>query len=74
MEELRRFGPKLADHFSIGEKCPACEKPFKEGDYTTLIALGPGDDEEEQEKARQGLPYNAISIEVHWSCATGQKE
>ena len=36
---LRRFGPKSAGHPSIGEPCPACKIIFKEGDYTTLIAL-----------------------------------
>ena len=73
MEDLRKFGPKTSDHPSVGEKCPACHKPFEEGDYTTLVCLGPGDDKEAQERCRAGRPYNAVAQEVHYSCATGKK-
>lgn len=69
---MRRFGPKGAAHPGIGELCPACKQPFKEGDYTTLIALGPGTDIESRTRARAGEPYNAVAIEVHWGCATGK--
>ena len=65
----RRFGPKAADHPSIGERCPACHEPFKEGDYTTLILIGPGNDKEEKAKARDGRTYNAVCVEVHWECS-----
>ncbi len=71
MDNLRRFGPKRVGHPGIGKECPACHTPFKEGDYTTLIALGPGNDPESQKKHRQGQPYNAVAVEVHYSCATG---
>jgi hypothetical protein len=67
----RRFGPKRADHPSVGEKCPACNEPFKAGDYTTIVALGPGDDPEARKRAAAGRSYNAVGIEVHWGCATG---
>lgn len=66
---MRKFGPKMADHPSVGKKCPACGIPFVAGDYTSLVALEPGDDPEEQEKARQGRPYNAVASEVHAACA-----
>ncbi len=69
----QRFGPKTANHPSIGQNCPACGVPFKEGDYTTIVPLGPGNNEDEQAKARQSLPYNAVSLEVHWTCCTGFK-
>ena len=69
---LPRYGPKPPNHPSIGEKCPACQKPFKEGNYTTLVVLGPGDDREAQEKFKTGRPYNAVAVEVHWACATGE--
>lgn len=65
---MRKFGPKSADHPSIGEPCPACKVPFKEGDFTTLVAFGPGDDPEEREKMLAGRPYNAVASEVHWDC------
>ena len=71
---MRKFGPKIADHPSIGEICPACRKPFQAGDYTTLVCLGPGDDKEEQEKAISGRAYNAVAAEVHWACAGSPTE
>lgn len=73
MLDPRIFGPKEKDDLSIGKICPACDKPFKEGDYTTLISLGPGDDPEAQERCRTGRPYNAVAQEVHYVCATGQE-
>lgn len=71
MEEPK-FGPKSDGHPSVGKECPACHKPFKAGDYTTLITLGPGDDPETQELARAGRPYNAVAVEIHWACAGGE--
>ncbi len=67
----RKFGPKSPDHPSVGTECPACRKPFAAGDYTTLVLLGPGDDEESQARAREGRAYNAVAAEVHWACHTG---
>lgn len=68
-EELRMFGPEyLPKH----ERCKACGDVFKSGDYSTLISLGPGEDPEAQEKAREGKPYNAVAIKIHWKCATGK--
>ncbi len=69
---MRRFGPKAAGHPSTGKPCPACQESFKPGDYTALIPLGPGDDADAQYKARNGLVYNAVAVEVHWACATGE--
>lgn len=69
---MRKFGPKKEDRPSVGGKCPACRIPFKAGDFTTLVTLGPGNDPEAQEQARLGLSYNAIASEVHWTCATGE--
>lgn len=65
----RKFGPKTAGSPSIGEKCIACHVPFVEGDFTTLVAIGPGDDPEEQAKSKAHLPYNAVAVEVHFDCA-----
>lgn len=68
----RRFGPR-PENAPVGP-CPACHKPFVVGDYTTLIPLGPGDDPEQQERAAEGRVYNAVAVEVHWTCATGKRE
>jgi hypothetical protein len=69
----RKFGPKVADHPSVGRECPACRVPFVAGDFTALVTLGPGDDPEEREKARTGRAYNAVATEVHWASATGDE-
>lgn len=68
----RMFGPKTAEHPSVGNPCPACQVPFKAGDYTTLVMLGPGDDDEAQERAREGRAYTAAAVEAHWTCVTGE--
>lgn len=73
-DDFRKFGPLAAGHPIDGQPCPACHKPFKAGDYGTLIALGPGDDPEAQERARAGRPYNAVAALVHWTCATGEPD
>lgn len=70
---MDKMGPKSADHASVGTPCPACGRPFKSGEYTTLIALGPGDDPEARRKARTDQIYDAVALEVHWACATGHE-
>lgn len=70
--DLQKVGPKGKGSSSIGTECLACRKNFKEGDFTTLIPLGPGEDEEQRLKCREGRPYNAIGQEIHWVCATGE--
>lgn len=76
-EDIRRFGPKThesAEQDAIaGRRCPACHNPFQPGEYTTLIALGPGDDPESQERCQNGRTYNAVAVEVHYACATGRE-
>jgi hypothetical protein len=67
----RMFGPRKEDG-AAEDKCPACKKPFKTGDYTTLVVIGPGDSPEEQESCRNGRPYNVVAIEAHYSCVTGR--
>jgi len=74
MSSLRKMGPKSEGHQSIGWPCPACEENFEEGDFTTLISLGPGDDPSSRKACREGKPYNAVAKEVHWACATGEEE
>lgn len=68
---MRKFGPRPSDA-PTDRPCPACHQKFQVGDYTTLISLGPGDDQEEQKRCREGQPYNVVAVEVHWICATGE--
>ncbi len=68
---MRQYGPYTASA-AEGRSCAACKKAFKAGDYTALVALGPGRDPEAQELAREGRPYSAVAIEVHFICATGR--
>lgn len=72
--DARRFGPKAADHPSVGRPCAACQEPFTEGDFTTLILIGPGNNPESRRRAREGQAYNAVAIEVHWACVTGETD
>lgn len=70
MDEIRQFGP-LSD--GKGDRCKACGDSFAKGDYVALVPLGPGDNPESQKKAREGHPYNAVAIQIHWICATGKE-
>jgi hypothetical protein len=69
---MRVFGPKSGTHPTVGKPCPACNVPFKVGDMTTLVTLGPGDDPEAQQRHREGRAYNAVAVEVHAACAGEQ--
>ena len=73
-KNMRKFGPKSADHPSIGTPCPACTVAFKEGDFTTLVTLGPGNDEESRKKRDNGKPYNAVALEIHWECSLKESD
>ena len=70
MIDLKKFGPRP----SISEEleCFACKKLIGLGDYTALVPLGPGDDPKSQNKCLYGRPYDAVAIEIHWACATGE--
>lgn len=64
-----KMGPLDPSHPAIGKQCEACTENLKAGDYVTLVSVGPGDDPEEQEKARAGRPFNAVAVIVHAACA-----
>lgn len=73
MNAQQAFGPKRADHPGVGQPCPACKAPFAAGDYTTLVTLGPGDDDEARGRAVAGRAYNAVALEVHFACVVGRE-
>jgi hypothetical protein len=67
------MGPKPHGHPSAGEQCPACGEPMAVGEFTALVALGPGGDEDARARAIAGLGSNAVAVEVHFRCATGRE-
>lgn len=67
--QMRIYGPKSADHPSVGRPCAACGQPFVAGDLTTLIGLGPGDDPEARAAAREGRYFNCVAAELHAACS-----
>jgi len=71
----RKFAPLAADHPLVtdGTLCAGCSKPFVAGDVTTIVAIGPGDDPEQQQRARQGKVYNAVGAVAHYACVTGEE-
>jgi len=70
---LPKFGPTAPDHPTVGQECKACNQPIAVGDYTTIIPLGPGEHDDDRRKAREGRPYRAVGVLVHWACATGEE-
>jgi len=64
----RVFAPLEASHPLVGTECPACKVAFIPGDRVTLVALGPGDDIEEQAKASAGRAYIAVAAPIHAAC------
>jgi hypothetical protein len=70
----QRMGPLSADHPAVNKPCPGCRRAILAGAFVTLLAVGPGDDPEEREKARNGRPYNAVAVAAHWECVTGDIE
>ena len=65
---MRKFGPKVANHPSVGEICPLCDESFQQGDYTTLLETEPASPEDAEKKAA-GRVYTAAAQEVHYNCA-----
>lgn len=84
---MRKMGPLTKDHplvagqrgpcngcgANFGDTCPACLNGFEEGEYVTLIEIGPGENSEARAAAREGRAYNAIAVAAHWACVTGEE-
>lgn len=70
---IPKIGPKDQRHPTIGGICLLCQEAFTAGDYTTILPMGPGADNESRTLCRAGEPYEGVGVEVHWICATGQK-
>ncbi len=64
-----KYGPKKHNDVWIGKECLACGLPFKQGDFTTKICIGPGNDPLARQRCKEGKTYTPIEIEVHWECS-----
>lgn len=71
---LPKIGPKSIGHPTVGGSCLLCQGVYKIGDYTTILPLGPGENQESRNLCRRGQPYEGIGVEVHWGCATGEPD
>lgn len=69
---LAKFGPIQRGHPGIGATCLLCQEPFRTGNFTTTLPLGPGCDDDAQAKCRAGQPYAGVGVVVHWGCGTGK--
>ena len=65
------YGPVTDEEFEQYQDCPGCRKRVGVGEHFVLVAIGPGDDPEEQAKARANRYYNAVAVIAHLACATG---
>jgi hypothetical protein len=73
-DSLQKMGPLEPKSWLVlrAVDCPGCQLPFMDGDYLTLVPLGPGGDMDERDRAASGRAFNAVAIAVHWTCATGE--
>ena len=71
-KHMRKFTPLVEKDHILKLACPACHQQFQVGDVTALVPVGPGPNPDSQERAREGRPYNAVAVPVHWTCATGE--
>jgi hypothetical protein len=70
---IPKIGPKDTRHPTVGGTCLLCQEAFVGGDYTSILPMGPGGDQESRTLCKAGQTYQGIGIEVHWTCATGQQ-
>ena len=66
-------GPAMVHILAVGQPCPACHEPLAKGDMVAVIPLGPGPDPKARHNARAGYPFEAVVIEIHWACHTGDE-
>ncbi len=66
-------GPAMVDQRAVGQPCPACQVPLATDDFVAVIPLGPGPDPKARHNARAGYPFEAVVIEIHWACHTGDE-
>jgi hypothetical protein len=70
----QKRGPLLPMEIVDSAQCPSCRQKFKVGEIVTDVVLGPGNDLVQQAKCRKGESYVGQTIQVHWSCYTGEPD
>lgn len=68
-----RRGPISYIDASNYPPCPGCKKDFQEGEYVTIIPIGPGGDPKERKRKRENKPYTSTGVIAHWACVTGEE-
>lgn len=68
-ESRRVFDPLSGDHPLVldGTRCEMCGEAFRAGSVVSILPIEPAD-EDEAEKARKGMAYNARAVVLHESC------
>lgn len=66
-------GPTLVNPAAVGLPCPACQVELVDGDLVAALPLGPGANPAARAACRSGGPYEAVVIELHWACRTGDE-
>lgn len=54
--------------------CAACAASIDAGEWAALIPLGPGLDPALRALAADGHHFDAVTVRLHWACATGEEE
>jgi hypothetical protein len=52
-----------------GRTCPACQRAFAQSEVVTVVPIGPGDDQDDQRRARESRWYSAAAVVAHAACA-----
>lgn len=68
-----KAGPAEVSPWEIGTPCVACKELLADGDFVAILPLGPGRNPAARLNARSGFPYDALTIELHWACRTGDE-
>jgi hypothetical protein len=72
-KELTKLDLLMEGDHILTLRCPGCGVQFQIGEEITLVPIGPGSNVDARARAREGRPYNAAAVPVHWTCATGEE-
>jgi hypothetical protein len=55
-------------HPLLDQLCPACDDNLNHEEPTVLVLVGPGTDQDDLDKARDGGWHSGLGVPVHLSC------